>query len=336
MNHRLTTLAARAALHALAALALAPDAARAQAAAPPAGTTLLTVADTMLFPEGIVRDEARSRWLLSSILHRTIIAVDDRGRSAPFARDLPSDVGAIFGMRVDAARGVLLAASGAVPQMARYAPADTLRAEILEFDLATGALKRRIALPAAPRQRMPGDLVIGRDGTLYVTDGMAARIYVVPREGASRTIESALFRSPQGAVLAPDERSLILADYSNGLLHVPLTGTDTVAMITDSAGRRLRGVDGLYARGGDLIATYNGRRPGMVFRVTLTADRRAIRGFTTLETVPGAGEPTLGVILGDAFVFIANSPWSAFDEKGARVPGSTMAPPELRRLPLAP
>ena len=49
-----------------------------------------------------------------------------------------------------------------------------------------------------------------------------------------------------------------------------------------------------------------------------------------------AGEPTLGEVHGDAFIYIANSPWSAFDESGARKPGTTLAAPEIRRLPLTP
>jgi len=300
------------------------------------GTTLLTVSDTTLFPEGVVRDAARSRWLLSSIRQRTIVAVDDAGGVTPFARDLPGDVGAIFGMQVDAARGALYAASGAVPQMLRYAPADTLRAEILEFDLASGVLRRRIALPDAPRQRMPGDLLVTRDGTVYVSDAMAQRVYVIPRDGPVRVVTSPLFRSLQGIVISPDEHTLIVADYSNGLVRIPLAGSDSIAMITDTAGRRIQGLDGLLWHGDALIATYNGRRPGRVMRISLTADLRNIAAVATLETVAGVGEPTLGVILGDAFIFIANSPWSAFDEKGARVPGSMLAPPELRRLPLTP
>ena len=49
-------------------LALYPAVATAQ------GAPLLTLADTTLFPEGIVRDDARSRWLLSSVRQRTVVA----------------------------------------------------------------------------------------------------------------------------------------------------------------------------------------------------------------------------------------------------------------------
>ena len=310
--------------------------AQAATAAPPAaaGAPLVIADDSTLFPEGLVRDAARGRWLVSSIRHRTIVAVDDAGRVTPFARDLPRDVGAVFGMRVDAARGLLVAASGGLPQMRDFTADDTLRAELLELDLASGALRRRVPLPEAGRHRLPGDLVIGRDGTWYVTDGLAARLYVLPVDGPPRTIVSPRFRSLQGLVLAEDERTLIVADYANGLLRVPLAGDDTVTAITDTAGRRLQGIDGLYRHGDALVATWNARRPGRVLRVTLSSDGRAIADVAVLETVPGDGEPTLGVILDGALVFIANSPWSAYDDAGARRPGSVLARPELRRLPL--
>jgi hypothetical protein len=326
----------RAMLAALIALAGAVSLPAQSAGAPAqaAGAPLLVLADTTLFPEGIVRDAARQRWLLSSIRQRTIVAVDDRGHITPYARDLPAGTGAVIGLGIDHARGLLYAATAALPPMLGFTPADTLRAEVLMLDLASGVLRRRIALPESPRHRAPGDLTVAADGTVYVSDGFAKRLYVIAPSGEVRTISSSLFNSLQGSVLTRDGRALIVSDYRMGLLRVPLEGTDTVTVIADSAGRRLAGVDGLAWHGEALIVTYNGRLPGRVMRVVLTADQRAIVGASTLETVPGAGEPTLGVVMGDDFIFIANSPWSAFDDAGARKPGTTMAPPEIRRLPL--
>ena len=92
----------------------------------------------------------------------------------------------------------------------------------------------------------------------------------------------------------------------------------------------------LERHGEVLIATYNGRLPGRVVQLTLSGDLRTLVDFTVLETITGPGEPSLGEVIGDAFYFISNSPWSAFDDAGARKPGSVMAPPEIRRQPLTP
>ena len=311
-------------------IALAPCAAQTQ------GSALLTLTDTTLFPEGIVRDSARGRWLLSSVRQRTIVAVDDAGRITPFARDLPADVGAILGMRIDAARGALFAASAAVPPMLRFTASDTVRAEALEFDLTSGALRRRIALPPAARQRVPGDIAIGPDGTLFVADGLAERIYVIPLQGEIRVITSAFIHSPQGMVFTRDGRALIVADYRHGLIRIPLAGGDTITQIVDGEGRRIQGLDALVWHGDALIATHNGRLPGRVVRIALSPDQRRVADVTVLETLDNGGEPTLGEVHGDAFIFIANSPWSAFDDAGARKPGTRLARPEIRRLPLTP
>ncbi|MCC7002445.1 MAG: hypothetical protein IT357_09850 [Gemmatimonadaceae bacterium] len=296
------------------------------------GAPLFVLNDTLLFPEGISRDAARSRWLVSSVHRRTVVAIDDAGQLSPFARALPDDVGAILGVRVDASRGALFATAAPLPPMRGYAGAESARAELLEFALADGSLRRR-----TPLGRAPGDLAIAGDGTVYVTDGLAGVLFVVPANGGP-VVErrSAFFASLQGLVLTAEGDALLAADYRHGLLRIPLDPRDTVTQILDAEGRRAQGLDALAWHGRTLIATYNGRAPGRVVRITLSPDQRRIADFTVLETHEGPGEPTLGVVLDDTFIYIANSPWAAFDDNGARRPEVPIAKPELRRLPLTP
>ena len=296
------------------------------------GAPLFVLADTLLFPEGLARDVARSRWLVSSVHRRTVVAIDDAGQLSPFARGLPDDVGAILGLHVDASRGALFATAAPLPPMRGYAGATSARAELLEFALADGSLRRRI-----PLGRAPGDLAIAADGTVYVSDGLAGVLYVVPTNGGPvQERRSQFFASLQGLVFAPDGDALFAVDYRHGLLRVPLDARDSVTQILDAEGRRAQGLDALAWHGRTLIATYNGRAPGRVVRITLSPDQQRIADFTVLETHEGPGEPTLGVVLGDAFIYVANSPWAAFDDNGARRPDVPIAKPELRRLPLTP
>jgi len=300
------------------------------------GRALHVLEDTLLFPEGITRDPPRARWLVSSVHQRTVFAVSDAGRLSPFAQDLPADVGAILGVRIDRTRDALYATAASLPQMRGYRGSGSARAELLEFALADGRLRRRVTL-SADSGRAPGDLAIGRDGSVYVSDGLAGVLYVVPADGSPvRERRSPFFASLQGLVLTPEGDALIGADYRHGLVRIPLVEADTVTPILTGDGRRAQGLDGLAWHGQTLIATYNGRAPGRVVRITLSGDRRQIADFAVLETHDGVGEPTLGEVLDDAFVYIANSPWAAFDDKGARKPDVPLAKPELRRLPLAP
>lgn len=299
------------------------------------GAPLLTLADTALFPEGISRDAARARWLVSSVRNRTVVAVADDGTITPFARGLPADVGAILGIRVDSARGVLWATSAGLPPMAGYQPRDTARAMVLRLALADGRLLQRIDLPGADTARTPGDVVVARDGTAYVSDATAKRIYVIASDGrVVRTITSPWFHSVQGLVLVPDGASLIAADYRHGLVRVPLAAGDTATRIMTPEGQRAQGIDGLALHRGALIATHNGSSPGRVLRITLSEDGRTIAGLEVLERLDGTGEPTLGEVYGDAFIYIPNSPWPAFDAAGNRRPDVPLWRPEIRRLPL--
>lgn len=294
------------------------------------GAPLFVLDDTLLFPEGISRDAARGRWLVSSVHRRTVVAIDDAGRLTPFARSLPADVGAILGLRVDPTRGALFATAAPLPPMRGYTGAGSARAELLEFSLADGTLRRRV-----PLGRAPGDLAIAGDGTVYVSDGLAGLLFVVPADGGPvQERRSQFFASLQGIVLTPEGDALLAVDYRHGLLRIPLSTQDSVTQILDGDGRRAQGLDGIAWHGRSLIAIYNGRAPGRVLRITLSPDQRRIAALTVLETHEGPGEPTLGEVLGDAFIYIANSPWAAFDDNGVRRPDVPIARPELRRLPL--
>jgi hypothetical protein len=67
------------------------------------------------------------------------------------------------------------------------------------------------------------------------------------------------------------------------------------------------GVDGLYFHRGELIATQNGFSPKRVLRIVLDKPMRAIRRVDVLQGQhPAFGEPTLGVLRGEMFEYVAN------------------------------
>ena len=47
-----------------------------------------------------------------------------------------------------------------------------------------------------------------------------------------------------------------------------------------------------------------------------------------------ADEPTSGTIIGNTFVYVANSSWEKFDDAGVRLPRSRLVAPVLLQLPL--
>jgi hypothetical protein len=96
------------------------------------------------------------------------------------------------------------------------------------------------------------------------------------------------------------------------------------------------GIDGLVRQDHHhLLGVQNGVAPPRIVRLTLSPDGSAITEVTPVDRyLPEASEPTQGVVIDDAFVYLANSPWSNYDDAGAPRAGATWPAPLLLRLPL--
>ena len=115
----------------------------------------------------------------------------------------------------------------------------------------------------------------------------------------------------------PDDELLRLAEQ--GRLSEPEVLTAQVdRMLADPRSRRFTeqfvqqwlGMDGLDGWGAGLVAIQNGTRPQRVIQLTLNDARTAVRDVRTLAAnIAEFGEPTLGVRVGDDYVFVANSYW---------------------------
>lgn len=76
----------------------------------------------------------------------------------------------------------------------------------------------------------------------------------------------------------------------------------------------------VVAHDGALIAVQNGFSPYRVVRVTLSDDGAAVSDVEVLAaSLPEFFDPTLGQVVDDRFVFIANSQWPLFPEEGEPV-----------------
>jgi outer membrane protein assembly factor BamB len=141
-------------------------------------------------------------------------------------------------------------------------------------------------------------------------------------------------RSPGGLALSADERTLYVADWSQGLAALDLA-TGALAWMRPPAGTTVLGIDGLRRVGETLIAIQNGVTPHRIQRLTLAPDGRSLAASELLErAVPGWDEPTLGIVVDDALVYVANSQWPKFGEDGATPDPATLADLVIRRLPL--
>lgn len=271
----------------------------------------LQTKDTLLLVEGVAFDKTRDRFLLSSIHDRRIAVATPDGAVTDFA-DAESGLLSPTGMKVDATNDRLLVASASTPQTPGLGETDAGRSALLAFDLASGALQQ--TWEAGEGEHWFGDVTIGKDGALYISDSLQKELYVIPQGADEITalVAHPDFVSPQGLTLSDDGSFLYLADYAMGLFRITLT-TGLVERLMPSGDLAPYGIDGLYFYGGDLIAIQNGVRPNRVIRINLTEDGSKIESSDILLAAHSDFlEPTLGVIAGDSLHLVANSGWPHF------------------------
>jgi hypothetical protein len=112
---------------------------------------------------------------------------------------------------------------------------------------------------------------------------------------------------------------------------------DTAALpfLDEPARISLYGIDGLYRHGRELIAVQNGIRPHRVVGLTLSESGLRVTASRVLASgLEQFDEPTLGVVRGDTFYFVANSHWNRFDHDG-NLPDD-LAGPIVMKLSLLP
>jgi sugar lactone lactonase YvrE len=186
---------------------------------------------------------------------------------------------------------------------------------VFAFDLATGELAGRWPLPSDGKPHAAGDLLVAENGDVLVTDGLGSGIYRI-RAGSDaieELVAPGVFRSPQGLAYGPGGR-LYVADWGHGLYWIDAEGRRHE--MVGPADVPLIGIDGLVMRGREIIVTQNGIEPHRVSRLELDPSGDRVTAGRILDmNDPEFAEPTLGVLVGDAFYFIGKSQWGLYDEK---------------------
>lgn len=293
------------------------------------------LADSTTYPEGVTHDPRTGSYFVASIRNRTIVEVKADGVVRELIPRWTPRIGAMFGVRIDPTRPALWATTAGIPQMDGYTPADSSIAAILRLSAHDGRIEQRYEVPAAAAGHVLGDLLVSPRGDVFVTDSRSPNVYIIERGRDSvRTITHPLFRSLQGVVATNDGNDLIVADYANGLLRVHLKN-DSVIRLAEPEDVTTLGIDGIAMVGDDVIAIQNGLAPPRVARFTLDSARtRVVRGSVLDRNFQVATEPTIGTIVGDAFVYVANSQWDLYGEDGVLRAGVRLPKPVLLRLPL--
>jgi sugar lactone lactonase YvrE len=220
----------------------------------------------------------------------------------------------VFRIAIDEARGALWVSMGALEQMDGFAAKHKGAGGLAELDLATGAVRRVVMAPDDGAPHLLGDFVQLADGTIHATDTTSPVIWTLTPGGSALVpLVEGGFRSLQGITLDADARGLFVTDYRAGVLHVDLA-TKAVRPLTTPAGVDLRGLDTLLRTpDGALVAIFNATPRQRILRLTLDAAATAITGLDVLAADPAMADATLGTLVGDELVFIADGGWNRFE-----------------------
>jgi hypothetical protein len=263
--------------------------------------------------EGIAHRPKTGAYYFGDVRLRCVWVRDTDGKVTRFSA--PDDrLSGIFRVTVDEARGALWASMGALPQMEGFTEAKKGAGGLAEFDLASGKVRRVIAAPADGGQHLLGDFVLLADGTIYATDTTAPIIWRLAPGGTTLDVFIRdQFRSLQGITTTADGRGLFVTDYPVGVLHVDLR-IKAVRKLTIPKGADLRGLDTLLRTpDGALVAIVNATAPQRVVRLQIDAEASAITGGEVLTNDPAMTDATLGTLVGDDLVFIADGGWNRFE-----------------------
>jgi SMP-30/Gluconolactonase/LRE-like region len=247
-----------------------------------------------IFPEGLEYDPGNDMLYMSSMYQPKILKVGHDGKIDDFVPATRDHLLPVFGIRISPSDGTIWSAS---------ADEAAGKSELLHFDRG-GALLGRYP-PADNGKHIFNDLVVLRDGSVFLTDSLANVVYRFRSQDKSFTPQRVVrpLLSPNGIALTNDESALYVADQL-GVLQIDLK-TGASAEVDPGPRNTVAGIDGLYWHKGSLVAVQNGIGTPRVVEFQLAADGLHVVKTTVL--VNSLTTPTTGALRGDDFYFIVNS-----------------------------
>jgi sugar lactone lactonase YvrE len=273
---------------------------------------VLTIDPKHRIVEGVASD-GRTIWI-SSVLDRQILACTKNCR---LLTTLPQGLYP-FAITWDSKRSRLWVAADCPPGVPGITPCES--GALIGLDR-SGKIRTRI-FPDDDSFH-PGDVSVS-DGRVFVSDSQNGAVYQLPPTASDLTTLLAPHPggSAQGTALAADGRTLVAADYGQGIASLNVaTGTRKILQQADS--KPVRGVDGLARCGETYFGVYNGGAiPARVYAIRIGS--RSIERSDLLE-LPMIADPTQIAFDGKRLLAVSDSGWERLEKKevarstGARI-----------------
>ncbi len=293
------------------------------------GKVAFAVQDGPELLESIAYSKAMGRFLMGSLKTGQIVAVDQSGKSSVFIE--PNDenkLQSVTALAVTPDGKTLYATTAATSTFPGATPTDAVHAALLAFELPSGKLIKRHALPFDGQPQLPASLAIAPDGTVYIADAARPQIHRLQGEKVERLVAAPGLTSLRGLAVSADGKRLFVSDYELGLVGM-VVGSEELYQL--SAGQHnLSGIEGLVWHGEHLYAVQNAFPPSRLVRIVTAQAGAELKGIQPLEAnQPAMPMPTVGVVVGDDFYFIANSQRDSYGPGGKLVDGEKA---EARRI----
>jgi hypothetical protein len=276
---------------------------------------LLEFEEKGFHPEGIALDPKSESIFLSDVRCGLIKKISIDGSENENFMDLKKQgFWGAFGMKIDPVdNNILWVTTSVLPQFCEYSEEINGSAAILKIDITE---KEILQSYTTEGDHIFGDLTISEAGDVYISDSNEPVIYILKKR--SKNIEfylrSEKFFNLQGLDLGKNGY-LYVSDYITGILKINLSDR-SVQQLLNNDNQLLRGTDGMYFANNRLILLQNGTRPIKVSTIGIDKNGNAIPN--TLKTIDSnasfLNEPTLGAVFNNKLYFVANSPWSYYDE----------------------
>jgi sugar lactone lactonase YvrE len=261
---------------------------------------LFSIEEGDLCPEGIAWSPKTERFYLGST-KRKIVSVDRRGHVETLVPPGKGGLGVVLGVRIDDARGELWAASAQLDGK----PVGALIG-LLRVRLSDGEVIGRY--PSDTPKDLVNDVAIAPDGTAYATLTSAGQLLRVdPTSGhLDKILPPLAIPDANGITVSPRGDALFVASWHD-VYRVDLPSL-RVRALPKPKNVASGCIDGLYARGSDLVGVQNCvHATGRIVRLHLDANGERIERATVLESYnPLFDGVTTAAIAGDELVFVAN------------------------------
>lgn len=273
-----------------------------------ASRVAFTLSERDLTPEGIAYDPRDGAFYLGSTWKSKIVRVDGTGRPRDFTTTGQDGLRAVLGLRIDAARRTLWAASVPNPLLPPRDPKEEGTAAVFRYNLDTGRLTGKFELREAGVRHILNDLDVSPRGDVFVTDTLGGAIYTIRSGGTG--LELLLgpgdLLQPNGIAVSADGGAIFVA-CTDGVYRVDIEAK-TARRLAQPDEVCMGGIDGLYRVEGGLVGVQNGLGLKRIVRIFLDRAGDAVERIAVLENRnPGFELPTTGAMAGKSFFYMANT-----------------------------